>query len=126
MKTDLGLLLLRVIFGGSMLLGHGLSKLTNFSEYAERFGDPIGMGPKLSLIATIGTEFFCALAIVVGVMTRLVSLPLVFTMAVAFFLVHADDPFKSKELAFLYGNAFLVIAFLGPGKYSVDGMYGRR
>ncbi len=127
MKTDLGLLLLRVIFAGTMCFAHGLPKLANYAEYSERFSDPLGfMGPKVALLATIGAEFFCALAVLFGIMTRLFSLPVIFTMLVAFGIVHADDPFQKKELAFLFLGGFTAIALLGAGKYSVDGVYGRR
>jgi putative oxidoreductase len=127
MKSDLALLLMRIIFGGSMALAHGLPKLTNFSEYAERFGNPlVVLGPTLSLSAAIGAELFCALAVAFGVLTRWAALPVVFTMIVAAFIVHADDPFQKKELALLYAAGFGAIALLGAGKYSVDGMYGKK
>jgi putative oxidoreductase len=41
-------------------------------------------------------------------------------MSVAAFIVHFDDPFKSKELALLYLAGYLIIFVIGPGKYSID------
>jgi len=41
-------------------------------------------------------------------------------MSVAAFMVHAADPFSQKELALLYLLAFLMVVFVGPGKYSLD------
>jgi len=41
-------------------------------------------------------------------------------MAVAAFIVHGDDPFGTKEKALLYLAFFIVIALVGPGKFSID------
>jgi putative oxidoreductase len=42
-------------------------------------------------------------------------------MIVAAFIVHAADPLATKEKAILYLIGFAAIAFLGAGKYSIDG-----
>ncbi len=116
---DIGLLILRLTMGGVML-SHGLPKLMNYAEYSEKFPDPIGLGPTISLIAAIGSEVFCSLLVIIGFKTRYVVAPLIVTMLVAFFIVHANDPFQQKELAFLYLMGYIAIAFTGAGKYSVD------
>ena len=36
------------------------------------------------------------------------------------FIVHAADPFGTKEKALLFAVTFIVIFLLGPGKYSID------
>ena len=41
-------------------------------------------------------------------------------MAVAALIVHAEDPFGTKEKALMYALCFLVIFFTGAGKYSLD------
>ena len=41
-------------------------------------------------------------------------------MAVAAFIVHAEDGFGTKEKALLYALIFLVIYIAGPGKISID------
>ena len=56
----------------------------------------------------------------IGLKTRLASVPLIVTMIVAAFIVHAGDPFAKKELALVYLVGFLAIFFTGPGEYSVD------
>jgi putative oxidoreductase len=50
----------------------------------------------------------------------LASIPVIITMGVAAFIVHASDPVAIKEKALLYLFAFLAIALLGAGKHSVD------
>lgn len=63
---------------------------------------------------------------VLGVKTRWSAVPVVVTMAVAVLVAHADDPFKVKELALLYGVAFLALVLTGGGRYSFDGWWSRR
>ena len=74
----------------------------------------------LSLALAVFAEFFCALAVAAGLWTRLAAVPVLFTMGVAAFLVHADDPLKVKEKAFLFGLLYLVVLLTGPGKYALD------
>ncbi len=125
-KTSLGLLLIRIIQGGFMLLFHGWGKLSNFSTLAEAFPDPLGMGAKASLILAIGAEVICSIAVIIGFGTRIAAFPLVITMLVAAFLVHGDDPFSKKEFAMVYAIPFLLLIFSGAGRFSVDSLMDRR
>lgn len=120
MKTDIGLLLLRLGFGGTMLFAHGLNKLFSYSEKAATWADPIGVGPQASLALAIFAEVACSLGIVTGLFTKLAAVPLMITMFVAAVLVHADDPWQKKELAVVYFIAFTAIALMGPGRLSLD------
>ena len=113
-------LILRLGLGGFMLT-HGWPKLEKLISTGEfKFGDPIGLGPEVSLIATIFAEFVCSVLIILGFKTKLAAVPLMITMLVAAFVVHADDPFGRKEKALLFLVGFLVVFLLGPGKYSLD------
>ena len=119
--SDLALLLLRLTFGGNMFINHGMGKAAKvFSGALSKFGDPIGLGPEVSLVLTAFAEAGCALLIVLGLFTRWATLPLIITMVVAVFVVHFGDPFKSWELGLLYLAAFLTIFLTGPGRYSID------
>jgi putative oxidoreductase len=119
--TSLGLLFLRITAGGMMLFGHGWAKLVGFADIAPKFPDPLGLGSTtFSLALAVFAEAFCAAAVMVGVATRLASMPLVVTMLVAAFVVHSDDPWAKKELALLYAAPFLTLVFTGPGKFSFD------
>jgi putative oxidoreductase len=98
--------LLRITCGGIMAIQHGFGKLTSYSEKAATWADPIGVGSELSLGLAILAEFFCSIFVVFGCGTRGAAVPLAITMFVAFFVVHGDDPFRDKELAFLYLACF--------------------
>ena len=117
---SLGLLILRVLVGITMLT-HGLAKLTSFSELSA-----IGLGSTLSLILIIGAEVGCSLFVIVGAFTRLATIPLVFSMLVVIFVVHANDPFQMKELPFLYLGIYILLFFTGAGKISLDSIISKK
>lgn len=116
---DLGLLILRLFFGVAMLT-HGYPKLQRILEGNFQFGDPLGVGPEISLVLTVFAELICSVLLIIGAFTRLATIPLIITMIVAFFVVHGADSFGDKEMAFLYMGAYLTLFFTGPGKYSAD------
>ena len=142
-SASIGLLLLRLGIGG-YLITHGWGKLQMLlAGGAEKFGDPIGLGSTLSLLLVTTSEFLCALLIVLGLATRLAAVPVVITMAVAAFVIHAGDPWTmeaaanaffsgasktwfSKEPALLYLIPFLSLVFTGGGKISLDGLIAMR
>ena len=123
--ADLALLLLRV--GTSvMLLTHGWSKITNFSDRLNSFADPIGLGSAVSLQLVIFAEFFCAIFLVLGFMSRVFLIPMIINMAVIAFVVHGSDPFGQQEKALMYLLVFVVLMLTGPGKFSLDGQILKR
>ena len=113
------LLIVRVVFG-VMLMNHGFDKWANYQELSAVFPDPLGIGSPLSLGLAIFGELACSMAFIIGFLYRLAMIPMIFTMCVAFFIVHADDPFAVKELAFVYLVVFVLMYIVGPGKFAVD------
>lgn len=118
------LLLLRLIFG-ILMMKHGYEKLVHFSELKTEFMNFMGLGRTVSLLLTVFAEFFCALFIVIGLFTRLASVPLIICMAVALFKAHNSDFLGDGQMATLYLGVFLTLLLVGPGKASVDGISGR-
>lgn len=119
-QNHLAKLILRIGFGGFML-SHGIPKMMKLFAGGEiQFADPIGLGATASLALTVFAEVICAVMIIVGFKTKWATIPLIFTMLVAAFVVHADDPFGKKEFELLYALGYLVISLLGAGKYSLD------
>ena len=90
------------------------------------FADPFGLGPEISLILAIFSEFLCAILIMIGFKTRLATIPLMITMLVAAFYAHGDDPFGEKELPLLFFTVFGSILISGAGSFSVDQAIGGR
>jgi len=109
------------------MIQHGLPKLSKLLAGGEiQFGDPIGIGPALSLILAVFAEFICSILIGIGLGTRLATLPLMVTMFVAAFISHGGDPFSGKEKALLYLLIYVALFVLGSRKYSLDHLLSRK
>ncbi|MDB4655990.1 DoxX family protein [Flavobacteriales bacterium] len=121
---DLGLLFLRLSAGGLMAYSHGWGKLQKLMSGDMGFADPIGVGEEVSLVLTVFAEFFCGILVAVGLFTRAALIPLIITMWVAVFIIHADDPFGKQEFGLLYLIPYLALYFTGPGKISLDKQLG--
>ena len=103
-----------------LMLHHGIPKLLEFDARSAEFPDPLGVGHTTSLVLAIFGEVFCSLLLIPGVLVRLTAIPFCITMAVAFLVVHADQPFGEKELAFLYLFGGVTLWIGGGGRFSVD------
>lgn len=119
LNIDLAALLLRITIGG-IFIYYGYIKLSGYSEILKMFGDPIGIGTKLSLQLVIFAEFFCGAFVLLGFFTRLTIIPIMVTMTVAYFVAHANDPFLTKHTVLVYLFLSLVIFTLGSGRFSID------
>lgn len=121
LRLDIGLLLMRLVFGLLMLLQHGWPKLEKYL-YGDptRFADPLGIGKEYSLLLAIFAEFVCSLLLMLGLFSRWALFFLAFTMVVAIFIVHGADPLVEQELGLLYLTGFVCLWLAGPGKYSLD------
>ncbi len=119
LRADLAILILRV--GSSLLMmRYGYGKLLQYLSGDHSFADPIGIGEEFSLILAVGAEFFCSILVLVGLGTRLALIPLIITMLVAFFIIHADDPFDKKEHPLVFLIPYVAVMLTGAGRFSLD------
>lgn len=119
-QTSIALLIMRLGIG-ALMLTHGWPKLMRLIEGGEiSFPDPLGIGTVTSLIFATLAEFLGSIFIMLGIATRMASVALIFTMFVAVFIVHADDPFARKELGLIFMLVYIVLLIMGSGRYSVD------
>lgn len=120
-STDFSLLLLRLTFGGLMLLNHGLPKLNKLmAEGPVKFADIMGLGAANSLRLAVFAELACAALLILGLFTRWASIPLVITMLVAVFMIHGGDSLADKEHAILFLIPYIILMIKGAGWYSLD------
>lgn len=116
----ISLLILAVrVFFGVMFFTHGLQKMMNFSALSDSFPSVLGFGSYTTLMVSIFCEFCCSLFLIAGLLHRLVLIPMIVTMAVAFFDVH-DAMMPEGELALIYLIVFIILFLTGPGRYSFD------
>jgi len=118
------LLMLRLSMGG-LMIPHGYKKLMNFAAKSSTFADPFHIGGPLSMSLTIFAEFFCAGLILIGLMTRLATIPLIIAMSVALFYSHNGEMFGEGEKAALFLAGYIAILFAGPGKICADKLIGK-
>ncbi|MBT8238597.1 MAG: DoxX family protein [Croceitalea sp.] len=117
--SHIGLAFLRIVASGLMMT-HGFPKFQKLLSGNFEFANPLGIGEAPSLFLAVIGEFIAPILIIVGYKTRFAAIPVIITMLVAAFIVHAADPFGKKEFALLYAVMFTAILLLGPGKYSLD------
>ena len=117
---DGALALLRVFIGLTMAFSHGLGKVPPPEMLV---GGITQMGlpaPEFFAWCAALAEFAGGILLAIGLLTRPAALFMVITMAVAAFVVHAADPFATKEMALLYFFASLFFVIHGAGRWSVD------
>jgi putative oxidoreductase len=122
-------LLLRITLA-SVFIQTGWGKLNDLGQvtgYFTQLGIP---APGLNAAMAAGTEFFGGILLLVGLGTRLVSLPMAFTMVVAILTAKRENLdglttlFGFEEWSYLV--MFLTVAIVGPGGFSLDALLGRR
>ena len=124
---NLGLLVLR-LFVAYLVIQSGYGKLftegriEGFSVYLTSLGVPF---PLISAYLAVLTEFFAPMFYVIGFGTRLASIPLVVTFAVATFVAKGADvmALNYSEFGMPLGILIscLVILIYGAGSFSVGG-----
>jgi putative oxidoreductase len=152
-KRDLGLLLLR-LGAGSILMVHGYPKLfggpdkevppaavsilgpdypgTVKSGGKEAFAGALRSmdipEPELAALASGLAEFGGGLALMLGAATGPAGLAAAANMAVASYKVHGKQGLASQggyEFSALLGLCALTLAMTGPGKISIDHLFGK-
>lgn len=120
--ADLGLTILRVFAGLSMAIAHGFGKVPPGEDLisgTEALGFPV---PIVFAWGAALSESLGGLLLAAGFFTRPAALMILTTMCVAGFMVHGDDPYGKKELAFLYGAVALAFVCAGSGRLSLDAL----
>jgi putative oxidoreductase len=126
-QVSIGLTVLRVavaaVFidhGRQKLFVYGLAGVTGaFTKMGVPF--PGVMGPAIGLL-----EFFGGIALLIGLLTRVVALGFVCDMLGAILLVQLKRGFSGFEFEFLLLGSSLALLLTGAGRFSVDALLAGR
>jgi putative oxidoreductase len=130
------LFLLRLYFGYGFFKA-GLGKLENIENTAEYFAGLDIPLPTLNAYLAGATECFGGLLLLLGAASRVVTIPLIFTMLVAYATQHLDELWPLwtlrddgsynpatffKAAPFPYLLTAMIVLLFGPGAFSIDGL----
>lgn len=122
-SINLGLLIIRVFAGITLAFAHGLGKLPPSVGLINTVRALDFPAPEIFAWAAGLSEFLGGIFVAMGLFTRPSAFLIAFTMTVASFGQHADDPFAIKEKALLFLAISIMLLITGSGKYGVDGMF---
>lgn len=130
---DTGLLILRIVVG-LLLAGHGAQKLLGWfggsglsgtGEFMESLG--LRPGRPMALLAGLG-EVIGGLLLGLGLLTPFGAMAVIGVLLTAVATAHADKGAWATnggwELPLTYAAAASMLAFTGPGRFSVDAQAG--
>jgi putative oxidoreductase len=116
----LGVATIFIKHGAQKLFVFGFAGITGaFTHMGVPF--PGVMGPFIGLL-----EFFGGIALVIGLLTRLIALGFVCDMLGAILLVQLKSGFSHYEFEFLLLVSSLALVLTGAGEFSVDALLARR
>jgi putative oxidoreductase len=127
-NVDLGLLIIRVVTAGTLVLKHGWEKAFDFHTMLTNtklpFPDPFHMGVFTSLTIALISDFYCGLFVVLGLGTRFAAAYSFVCISVAWVTVHHFSYFGPRadhgEIIILMLGTLAGLVISGPGRYSLD------
>lgn len=121
--NDLSLLLLRLILAYGFLEPAKM-KVTNIDGIIQWFSGMNYPLPALNAYLAATAESLGVVLLFLGLGSRIISIPLMFTMLVAIFTVHIGNGFAAGENGFEIPLYYFLMLFallvFGSGKYSLD------
>lgn len=128
------LLLAMRLYWGWQFFGTGKGKLMNHEKITMYFDSLHIPMPSFNAWLAGGTECLGGLLLLIGLGSRLVCLPLIFVLIIAYITAEIDslkaifrDPDKfTGATPFLFLFACLMVLAFGPGKFSVDALLAKK
>lgn len=108
----------------------GWGKVHNIEKVTQFFVELHIPAPGLNAIVVGWSELLCGTALVIGLLTRLATIPLIVSMIVAILTAKLADLHGLFDLVgfeeFTYLIVLVMIAILGPGRLSLDQLLAKR
>ncbi|MFP4664434.1 MAG: DoxX family protein [Bacteroidales bacterium] len=126
---DLPLLFLRLILAYGFYKP-AMGKIKDIQAVGQNFESMGIPAPMLSGYLVGITEFLAVWLFLLGLGTRLISIPVMITMLVAIFAVHWQAGFAASAGGFEIPLYYFLMAFtlfvIGPGRISIDHLIGKK
>ncbi|WP_282628113.1 DoxX family protein [Empedobacter sedimenti] len=117
---NLTLLAFRVLLSAELIYAHGLKKLGVGVSEAEVVPNPLNLPEAFNSLFADAANLFFPVFVILGLATRIAILPILAVTLTGYFVLHFHDAPLVKDTPFMYSLSFLMLLFLGPGKYSLD------
>ncbi|WP_026995003.1 DoxX family protein [Flectobacillus major] len=114
------LLCFRVLLSLELIVVHGLKKLGIPNGVAEVIPNPYNMPLWINENIALAANLICPILVILGLFTRLATLPILAVTLSGYFIVHGHDSLLVRDIPFMYSLCFLFLTFTGAGKYSLD------
>lgn len=125
--AEYGLLIFRVLLSLMLYINHGHEKLFHFDQMLAKIPDPLHIGKMPGLLLATFTDVLCSFFLLVGFRTKAAAVMVAFNTLAAFILVqHMEITSLRGEIAALYFCGAMLLAFAGPGLFSIDRFRERR
>jgi putative oxidoreductase len=121
-----------VLLVARVIIGYGFyeTAIPKWSDIDSVAGWFASMGipfPTINAYMAASTEILGAALLILGLFTRLISLPLIVIIIVAIFTVHLDNGFSAGangyEIPLYYLMFLLIFVTQGAGKFSLDNIF---
>ena len=127
LRSDLGnnlnnsaLFFFRIAISCELIYAHGLKKIGIGTALAEVVPNPLGLPDVLNQAFATTANLVMPIFIILGLMTRIATLPILAVTLTGYFVLHFNDPALVKDVPLMYSLCFLLLCFVGAGKYSLD------
>lgn len=125
-QYHIGILFLRVAVS-VMMLTHGIPKmLMLWQGQGPAWMNPLGLGATASLFLCAFAECVCSITLMLGFLSRLSALVLVFNFWVVVFVFDRDAAWAQVELPLLYLVCYGTLLCTGGGAFSLDRLFSRK
>ncbi|MEF9923732.1 MAG: DoxX family protein [Muribaculaceae bacterium] len=117
------------LFVGVMFLQFGIRQVMHFDTLSQTFPTALGLGSYDTLILMIAVEMICSVMIMLGFLTRIMTIPPIISMLIAENVIFNDiihqlpytlGSIQPGYLPIMFIGIFFFILLSGPGKISVD------
>lgn len=126
---DIPLILIRVVLAYGFWFP-GMKKFENFESIVSWFSSLGIPFPTINAFLATATELVGAILLLLGLFTRLISIPLIIVMIVAIITVHLVNGFDASnngyEIPLYYIIMLLTLVGFGSGKLSLDYIFQKK